>query len=112
MSKTDSILLIVSCSLREPNGLRALELANQFRLQGKKAGVYLLQNAVLGGVNKAAKILIEAQINSGIDYFCSEEDLTMRGFAKKNLPPQFHISDYSGMIDLMMEKYGKVIGAI
>lgn len=111
MSKTDSILLLVSGSLREPNGLRSLELANQFRLQGKKIGVYFLQNAVLGGVVEEAKILIEAQINSGIDFYCSEEDLTMRGLAEKDLHPQIHISDYSYLIDLMMERYDKVIGA-
>ncbi len=84
MLKTDSILLVVSGSLREPNGLKALELANQFRLQGKKTGVYLLQNAVLGGVDEEAKILIKAQINSGIDFYCSEEDLAMRGLAEKD----------------------------
>ncbi|MFQ6108481.1 MAG: DsrH/TusB family sulfur metabolism protein [Candidatus Aminicenantales bacterium] len=111
MPKTGSVLLIVSSSLREPNGLRALDLADQFNFQGKKTGIYLLQNAVLGGVEKETKIRIQSQINSGIDFYCLEEDLTMRGFAKKNLPPQFHISDYSGLIDLMMEKYGKVFGA-
>lgn len=111
MSKTDSILLIVSSSLREPNGLRALELANQFNFQGKKTGIYLLQNAVLGGINEEAKILIEGQINSGIDFYCSEEDLTMRGLAEKDLHPQIHLSDFSYLIDLMMDKYDKVIGA-
>ena len=111
MSKTDSILLVVSGSLMEPNGLRALELANQFRLQGKNTAVYLLQNAVLGGVSKEAEKLIEAQINSGIDFYCSEEDLTMRGLAEKDLHPQIHMSDYSYLIDLMMERYDKVIGA-
>ncbi len=111
MLKTDSILLVVSGSLREPNGLKALELANQFRLQGKKTGVYLLQNAVLGGVDEEAKILIKAQINSGIDFYCSEEDLAMRGLAEKDLYPQIHISDYSYLVDLMMERYHKVIGA-
>lgn len=110
MLKTDSVILIVSSSLSEPHGLRALELADQFNFQGKKTGIYLLQNAVLGSINKETKIRIKNQIKSGIDFYCSEEDLTMRGFAKKNLPPQIHISDYSGLIDLMMEKYGKVIG--
>lgn len=110
MLKTDSILLLVSGSLREPNGLRALELANQFNFQGKKTGVYLLQNAVLGGVVEEAKMLIEAQINSGIDFYCSEEDLTMRGLAENDLHPQIHISDYSHLVDLMMERYHKVIG--
>jgi sulfur relay protein TusB/DsrH len=111
MEKIDSILLVVSSSLGEPNGLRALEIANQFRLQGKTTGVYLLQNAVLGGVNEEAKILIEAHLNSGIEFYCSEEDLTMRGFAEKDLHPQIHISDYSDLVDLMMKRYGKVIGA-
>lgn len=111
MAKIDSILLVVSSSLREPNGLRALELANQFRLQGKKTGVYLLQNAVFGGVNEEAKVLIKAQINSGIDFYCSEEDLTMRGFTEKDLHPQIRVSDYSDLIDLMMERHHKVIGA-
>lgn len=111
MAKIDSILLVVSSSLREPNGLRALELANQFRLQGKKTGVYLLQNAVFGGINEEAKILIKAQINSGIDFYCSEEDLAMRGLRVKNLHSRIHISDYSYLIDLMMERYDKVIGA-
>lgn len=68
MSKKDSILLLVSSSLRESNGWRALELANRFRLEGKKTGIYLLQNAVLDGVIEEVKILIENKINSGIDF--------------------------------------------
>ncbi len=103
--------MVISSSLREPNGLRALELTNQIRLQGKKTGVYLLQNAVLGGVNEEAKKLIEAHINSGIDIFCSKEDLTMRGLTEKDLHPQIQISDYSNLVDLMMERYDKVMGA-
>ncbi len=110
MSKTDSILLLVSSSIREPNGLRALDLANQFKLLGKKTGVYLLQNAVLSGVDEEAMILIEARINLGINFYSSEEDLTMRGLAEKDLHPQIHISDFFNLVDLMMEKYSKVIG--
>ena len=111
MENTNSILVLVSTSLTEPNGLRALELANHFRLLGKKTGVYLIQNAVLGSVNEESKILIEGQINSGIDFYCSEEDLTMRGFADNDLHPRMHVSDYSYLVDLMMERYDKVIGA-
>lgn len=110
MSKTDSILLIVSSPLTEPNGSRALELANQFRLQGKKTGVYLLQNAVLCVLVDEVKTLIETHINMGIDFYCLEEDLIMRGFKKKDLLSNILLSDYSDLIDLMMERHDKVIG--
>lgn len=62
-------------------------------------GVYLLQNAVIGSVNEESKILIEGQINSGIEFYCSKDDLTMRGLEEKDLPPQIHLSDYSYLVD-------------
>ncbi len=110
MSEIDSILLIISSPLTERNGLQTLELANQFKSQGKKTGVYLLQNAVLGVLDDEVKTRIESSIHSGIAFFCQKEDITMRGLKREDLHPEIHISDYSDLIDLIMERYGKVIG--
>lgn len=101
---------MVSSSLAEPNGLRAVELANQFKSQGKETGIYLMQNAVLGVLVDEVKTRIESSISSGIALFCQEEDLSMRGLKREDLHPEIHISNYSALIDLMMETYDKVIG--
>ena len=106
----DAILLIISSSLTEPNGLRALKLAKQFKSQGGKIGVYLVQNAVLGVLVDEVRTQIDFSINSGIAFFCLEEDLTMRGLKRADLLSKIHISNYSDLIDLMMERYHKVIG--
>lgn len=74
-------------------------------------GVCLLQNAVLGGIDKETKMQTEALINLGINFYCLEEDLTMRGFDERDLHPHIQLYDYSDLVDLMMEEYDKVIGA-
>jgi len=38
-----------------------------------------------------------------------EEDIIIRGFKRENRLSKIHLSNYSELIDLMMERYDKVI---
>jgi tRNA 2-thiouridine synthesizing protein B len=108
-----SILILLSSGPTSRNALRALHLAHLLRGQGHRVSVYLLQDGVLcalTGPGFAVQGMVEEAKGNGVGFYVLDEDLALRGFQEKQLIPEVRVSDYSALVDLMMERSDSVLG--
>lgn len=108
-----SILVMISSPPNTPNAVRALRLANAFNEKGNKVSVFLLQDGVLCALSKqdtSAKALLEKAMTAGAGCYVLEEDLVCRGFKMQDGISKVRRSDYSELVELMMERNDLVLG--
>jgi len=103
-----SILILISSAPSSSNACAAFDLATQLRQQGHRVSVFLLQDAVLAALAHTPN----AALTPDIDCYALDEDLTLRGFGVHQLAPGVHSAGYSALVELMLERDGKVIGAL
>ncbi|MCS4541117.1 MAG: DsrH/TusB family sulfur relay protein [Euryarchaeota archaeon] len=107
-----SILIVISNS--QDNAISSLQLANSIQKQGNKVSIYLLQDGVFCSLanENITKSVVEKAIASGVEFYVLCDDLTLRGFSEREIIPQVHVSSYSELIDLMLEKCDFTIGVL
>lgn len=110
-----SILVMFSSSPNTPKAVRALKLANALNEKGNKVSVFLLQDGVFCALSKqdtSAKALLKKAITAGTDCYVLEEDFVCRGFRMQDAISKVRRSDYSELIELMMERNELVLGCL
>ncbi len=101
--------MIISSSPDTPEAQQALELAQSLLEAGNELGIFYLQDGVYHAVDPrgSREILSNRKV---VDY-CLREDLEMRGFTTEDVAHPVTLSDYDGLVDLMMERSGQTLGA-
>lgn len=96
------LILISSCGENAAFGFN-------FALREKKAGenvaIYFLQDGVL---NITQKKKIEEILEAGVKLYVLEEDAEARGLS--GLEEEIRVSNYPELVDVIMEKYDRVLG--
>ena len=106
----DSILVVLKNAPAHPDLSNGLRYAQQLRIAGHPVDLFLLQDAVLAGVAKAGELAnVLAQ---GVGCYALEDDLRLRGYAAADLAAGVRGSSYDQLVDLMMDKNDRVLGAL
>lgn len=109
-----SILVLISNSPNTQNALRALKLAKNFNEKGNKVSIFLLQDGVYCALSKRStevKVAVEKAIAAGIDCYVLEEDIVCRGFHSDDIVSKIRTSNYSELVEFMMERHDLVLGS-
>ena len=104
----ESILILVNSAPSSSNVCEAFDLAVRLRQQGYLVSVFLIQDAVLAAVEGS----LAGRLAPDIDCYALDEDLALRGFAAQQLAPGVRAAGYSALVELMLERHDKVIGAL
>jgi len=104
-----SYLLLVTSSPYSPQAARALGLAGALRRLDHPVSAFLLQDAVLAGLEPGT--LIAPAVAEGVACYALDEDLALRGFTPRKLAPGVEAADYGKLVELMMEQHDRVLGA-
>ncbi len=110
----EPILLLVNSAPSSPNVERAFQMALTLCAQGHAVSVFLLQDAVLGGLHVEgddAPSRAAQALGAGISVYALGEDLALRGFTPAKLRNGIRMADYSQLIDLF-DRHSRVIGAL
>lgn len=107
----DSVLFLLNSPPSNPNTNRAFDLALGLRAQGKSVSIFLLQDAVLSGLEVTASSRVGRILGAGISVYALGEDLQMRGFAESALWYGVRVADYAQLADLF-DAHARVIGAL
>jgi sulfur relay protein TusB/DsrH len=106
----ESILLLLKNAPSHPDAATGLQMAQHFQAGGNCVDVFLLQDAVLAGIAKDGALA--ALLAQGLDCYALGEDLQLRGYAADNLLPGVRAAGYDELVEMMMERYDRVLGAL
>lgn len=115
----ESVLMLVSSAPSSPNAARAFQTALTLRAQGHAVSLFLLQDAVLAGLQVADGASASAAqalgagvaLPKGLSVYALGEDLALRGFTPSKLWDGVRVADYAQLVDLF-EQHPRVIGAL
>ncbi len=108
----DSVLFLLNSPPSSPHTTRAFDLALELHTQGKSVSVFLLQDAVLSGLEtNGAHSRVGRILGAGIPLYALGEDLRMRGFADSKLWYGVRVADYAQLVDLF-DTHTRVVGAL
>ncbi len=101
---------ILFSTIRSPFTSEFTSLLEQIRLQAKtdEIGLVLLQDAVQAAYPAPKNPLTRDDVENIVVY-AAKEDLKARGLSKGKLYKKLHIVDAGEIVDLVMEKYDKLV---
>ncbi len=109
----ESVLMLVNSAPSSPNVARAFQTALTLRAQGHAVSLFLLQDAVLAGLQVAdgASASAAQALGAGVALYALGEDLALRGFTPSKLWDGVRVADYAQLVDLF-DQHPRVIGAL
>ncbi|MBI4216978.1 MAG: DsrE family protein [Chloroflexi bacterium] len=109
-----SLLFLISSPPASSQAQSALRLASQAGGQGHQITLFLLQDAVLAslkGSRQESRQLLEQGLAQGWGCSCLAEDLALRGYGEGDLLPGVGIAGYPELVEHLMERHDRALGA-
>jgi sulfur relay protein TusB/DsrH len=104
----ESVLMLINSVPSSGNAQRAWQLARTLHEQGQAVSLFLAQDAVLAALQGETAL---RDLPREIACYALGEDLTLRGFAPRQVREQVQIADYAGLVGLF-DEHTRVIGAL
>lgn len=103
----ERIAVLVTSSPDTPAAGRAFQLVRDLAAQGHQVTLGLLEDAVVGGTGR----LPQVPLQQSAAVMVLAEDLTLRGIDQAQLHPVCRACTYSELIDQVMMKSDRALGA-
>ncbi len=92
-------------------GEEGLKLVKAVNSSGKhEIGVILIQDGIYLALREKKQIF--KLVEEGISFFATKKDVNMRGLSEKIDRTNIKLVEYSELVDLVMEKYEKIISYV